>query len=153
MPSGLLVHVAGGGDSPPFSVELAPGDRVRFGRGAPGVPVDVRLDNPAVPRLAGEVEATEDFWRLSNFSGAQSLLVENPEGAGEYFRVAPRRVGAPVPFEFARVVLPARGPTAVSFQVYAPVTSTPSRPWAGRRPGRAPWRRSPWTRAPRTSWC
>ena len=33
-------------------------------------------------------------------------MVDNPEGAGEYLRVAPRRLGAPIPFEFARVVLP-----------------------------------------------
>lgn len=81
--------------------------------------VEITLADPAVPRLAGEITATEDHWQLSNFSTVHSYLVENPEGAGEYIRVAPRRLGAPVPFEFARVVLPTRGP-AQAFHVYAP---------------------------------
>ncbi|MFD2121958.1 hypothetical protein ACFSNO_24215 [Streptomyces cirratus] len=35
-------------------------------------------------------------------------------------RVPPRRAGAPIPFEFSRVVLPTRRDTTVSFQVFAP---------------------------------
>ncbi|MFJ3882360.1 serine/threonine protein kinase [Streptomyces sp. NPDC090077] len=112
--SGLVVHTEHGG------MELGPGEGVRFGRGAPGVPVGLVLDDPAVPRLAGEILATEDHWHLSNLGYGQSLLVENPEGAGEYFRVAPRRIGAPVPFEFARVVLPTRSPDGLVIHVYAP---------------------------------
>jgi hypothetical protein len=77
------------------------------------------LSDLSVPRLAGEVLAVEDHWRLTNFSTDRSILVENPEGAGEYFRVPPRRLAAPVPFEFSRVVLPTRG-EPVAFQVFAP---------------------------------
>jgi len=95
---------------------------LRFGRGAADLAVEIVLDDPAVPRLAGEVRAVEDHWQLSNFSAVHSYLVENPEGAGEYLRVAPRRLGAPVPFEFARVVLPALGEPRM-FQVYAPAHS------------------------------
>ncbi|MDX3640533.1 serine/threonine protein kinase [Streptomyces sp. MB09-02B] len=102
-----------------MTLRLGPGDVARFGRGSADVPVDVRLGDPAVSRLAGEIRVTEDHWQLSNFSATQSYLVENPEGAGEYLRVPPRRAGAPIPFEFARVVLPTRGST-VSFQVFAP---------------------------------
>ncbi|KQX77269.1 serine/threonine protein kinase [Streptomyces sp. Root1310] len=102
-----------------MSLRLGPGDVARFGRGSASVPVDLRMANPAVSRLAGEIRVTEDHWQLSNLSTNQTYLVENPEGAGEYFRVPPRRAGAPVPFEFARVLLPARG-AAVSFQVFAP---------------------------------
>ncbi|MDJ0344752.1 serine/threonine protein kinase [Streptomyces sp. H10-C2] len=98
--------------------ELGPGQSARFGRGVPGCPVEIALPDPAVPRLAGEIRAAADHWQLSNF-GTASYLVENPEGAGEYIRVAPRRIGAPIPFEFARVVLPAKGPGA-GFQVFAP---------------------------------
>ncbi|MFI5529936.1 serine/threonine protein kinase [Kitasatospora sp. NPDC051853] len=115
----VLVHVPEQRGRSPLTVELTPGQTARFGRGAPGCPVDIELDDPAVPRLAGELRATEDYWQLSNLSTGRSYLVENPEGAGEYFRVAPRRLRAPVPFEFARVVLPTRtGPLA--FQVFAP---------------------------------
>lgn len=103
----------------PVTLRLGPGDVARFGRGSADIPVEVRLGDPAVSRLAGEIRVTEDHWQLSNFSANQSYLVENPEGAGEYLRVPPRRAGAPIPFEFARVVLPTRGST-VSFQVFAP---------------------------------
>jgi serine/threonine-protein kinase len=77
------------------------------------------LADPAVPAVAGELMAAEDHWRLSNFSVDRSLLVENPEGAGEFFKVSPRRLAAPVPFEFARVVLPTQG-RPIAFQVFAP---------------------------------
>ncbi|MFE7650636.1 serine/threonine protein kinase [Streptomyces phaeoluteigriseus] len=123
--SGVLVHLPSEERteitpaSEPVSLRLGPGDVARFGRGSASVPVDLRLACPAVSRLAGEIRVTEDHWQLSNLSTSQTYLVENPEGAGEYFRVPPRRAGAPVPFEFARVVLPARG-AAVSFQVFAP---------------------------------
>ncbi|MER6961048.1 serine/threonine protein kinase [Streptomyces sp. NPDC000618] len=123
--SGVLVHLPSDGRvevtpvSEPVSLRLGPGDVARFGRGSASVPVDLRMANPAVSRLAGEIRVTEDHWQLSNLSANQTYLVENPEGAGEYFRVPPRRAGAPVPFEFARVLLPTRG-SAVSFQVFAP---------------------------------
>jgi len=115
----LLVHVPAIGRAAPQQLDLRPGQVARFGRGAPGHPVDVLLEDPAVPRLAGEIHAFEDYWRLSNFSTSRTLLVENPEGAGEYLRVRPRRLGAPVPFEFSRVVLPTKC-APVSFQVFAP---------------------------------
>ncbi|WP_268269154.1 serine/threonine protein kinase [Streptomyces sp. MNU76] len=110
---------ARGQGAAPVTLRLGPGDVARFGRGSADTPVEVRLGDPAVSRLAGEIRVAEDHWQLSNFSATQSYLVENPEGAGEYLRVPPRRAGAPIPFEFARVVLPTRGAT-VSFQVFAP---------------------------------
>ncbi|MGI5482634.1 serine/threonine protein kinase [Streptomyces lavendofoliae] len=103
----------------PVTLRLGAGGVARFGRGSASTPVELRLADPAVSRLAGEIRVTDDHWQLSNLSTGQTYLVENPEGAGEYFRVPPRRAGAPIPFEFARVVLPTRG-SAVSFQVFAP---------------------------------
>ncbi|OLT35451.1 serine/threonine protein kinase [Actinomadura sp. CNU-125] len=117
--SGVLVYLPSDSRRDPVRWELGPGESLRFGRGASGVPVDLRLDNPTVPRLAGELLAVEDHWRLSNFSDDRTYVVENPEGAGEYLRVPPRRASCPVPFEFSRVVFTTQGPTA-SFQVYAP---------------------------------
>ncbi|MFF5452248.1 serine/threonine protein kinase [Streptomyces sp. NPDC012950] len=126
--SGVVVHLpqgVGGADGDErrtgaVTLRLGPGEVARFGRGSPAVPVELRLADAAVSRLAGEIRVTDDHWQLTNHSTSHSYLVENPEGAGEYLRVPPRRVGAPVPFEFARVVLPARGETPVSFQVFAP---------------------------------
>jgi hypothetical protein len=115
----VLVHVREGGGRPAQSVALEPGEVARFGRGVPEFPVDVELSDPAVPRLAGEIVAVGNYWHLSNLSPDRSLLVENPEGAGEYVRIAPRRLSAPIPFEFSRVVLATRTGT-VDFQVYAP---------------------------------
>ncbi|MFE9727502.1 serine/threonine protein kinase [Streptomyces sp. NPDC005794] len=123
--SGIVVHLplrSGEGEpcGGPMTLRLGPGETARFGRGSAGAPVELRLDDAAISRLAGEIRVTDDHWQLSNHSTSQSYLVENPEGAGEYLRVPPRRAGAPIPFEFSRVVLPARGNTAVSFHVFAP---------------------------------
>ncbi|MGP4027400.1 hypothetical protein [Actinomadura sp. 3N407] len=117
--SGVLVYLPPDSRRGPVRLELAPGESLRFGRGARSLQIDLRLDNPTVPRLAGEILAVEDHWRLSNFSEDHTYVVENPEGAGEYLRIPPLRASCPVPFEFSRVVCSPREPTA-SFQVYAP---------------------------------
>ncbi|MET9395496.1 serine/threonine protein kinase [Streptomyces sp. NPDC006624] len=117
--SGILIHVPPAHGGEPTTLHLGPGETARFGRGTTAHPVELLLPDPAVSRFAGEIRVTEDHWRLSNYSTTHSYLVENPEGAGEYLRIAPRRSGAPIPFEFARVVLPTQGST-VSFQVFAP---------------------------------
>ncbi|MEV4443244.1 serine/threonine protein kinase [Streptomyces sp. NPDC049577] len=110
----------GGGDGgAPVTLRLEPGEVARFGRGSATTPVELRFADAAISRLAGEIRVTDDHWQLSNHSTTQSYLVENPEGAGEYLRVPPRRAGAPIPFEFARVVLPTRG-APIGFQVFAP---------------------------------
>lgn len=103
----------------PRLLRLGPGDTADFGRGAPDTPVPVTLDDPAVSRRAGQIVAAEDYWRLSNFSHSSTYVVENLEGAGEHVKVAPGRVGAPVPFEFSRVLLPGTDGEA-AFKVFAP---------------------------------
>ncbi|MGW1901209.1 serine/threonine protein kinase [Streptomyces hirsutus] len=110
----------GGGAGKPALLHLGPGDVVDFGRGpAVGGGVSITLADPGISRRAGQLEAAGDYWRLSNFSRSVSYVVENLEGAGEYITVAPGRLGAPVPFEFSRVVLPALTGTA-AFKVFAP---------------------------------
>lgn len=103
----------------PRLLRLGPGNTAEFGRGAPDASVPVTLDDPGVSRRAGQITAAEDYWRLSNFSRTATYVVENLEGAGEHVKVAPGRLGAPIPFEFSRVVLPARDAEA-SFKVFAP---------------------------------
>jgi hypothetical protein len=103
-------------------LQLGPGQRLRFGRGGPGLVVDLVLPDRAVSRLAGEITATGDHWSLTNYSRHHTYVVENPEGGGEFLKVPPRRLGAPVPFEISRVVLPARdGAGTALFQVFAPM--------------------------------
>ncbi|WP_327134544.1 serine/threonine protein kinase [Streptomyces sp. NBC_01343] len=125
--SGIVVHLprgSGGADGEPgggaVTLRLGPGEVARFGRGSSTTPVELRLADEAISRLAGEIRVTDDHWQLTNHSTTHTYLVENPEGAGEYLRVSPRRAGAPIPFEFSRVVLPTRRGTNVSFQVFAP---------------------------------
>ncbi|WP_424887312.1 serine/threonine protein kinase [Streptomyces sp. XH2] len=125
--SGVVIYLpqgtAGAGGEPhgdAVTLRLGPGEVARFGRGSATCPVELRLEDEAISRLAGEIRVTDDHWQLSNLSTTQSYLVENPEGAGEYLRVPPRRAGAPIPFEFSRVVLPTRRNTTVAFQVFAP---------------------------------
>ncbi|MFI5818404.1 FHA domain-containing protein [Streptomyces rishiriensis] len=117
----IVVPPAPGEDGPDDhasgQVRLAPGDRLAFGRSAHGN--DLRIAHEGVSRRAGEVAAQGAFWTLSNFSRGQTYVVENPEGAGEHIKVAPGRLDAPVPFEFARIVLPAAG-DLLTFEVWAP---------------------------------
>lgn len=81
--------------------------------------MQVALPDPGVSRHAGRITAAEDYWRLSNYSKHVTYVVENMEGAGEHIKVPPGRLGAPVPFEFSRVVLPSRD-GEVHFKVFAP---------------------------------
>jgi hypothetical protein len=100
-------------------VRLQPGEDATFGRGGPGRPVGLPVRHPGVPPLAGRVTAADGHWLLCNLSLDRTYLVENPEGAGEHVKVVPRRLGAPIPFELARVVLPA-DPAPAEFVVFAP---------------------------------
>lgn len=109
----------GAGRGKPRTLSLGPGQVATFGRGAPGSPVDIALPGKGVSRLAGRIEAAGDYWRVSNFSRAATYVVESLEGGGEYLKVAPGRLGAPVPFELSRVVLPLPGCFA-RFTVFAP---------------------------------
>ena len=116
----VVVQLPGGGDQGvPRLLELAPGQEATFGRGTDEHPVDIRLADTGVSRLAGRIRAVEDYWLVSNLSRSATYVVENPEGAGEFIKVAPRRLDMPVPFEFARVVLPVEK-AHVSFMVFAP---------------------------------
>ncbi len=116
----VLVQVPAPDGGPPSQVvHVRPGETLRFGRGAEDCEVDIPLDHDGVSRLAGEISAVEDYWLITNLSRDKTYVVDNPEGGGEYVTVAPRRVAAPVPFEFARVSLPmTEGP--VEFLVFAP---------------------------------
>ncbi|MBT2213840.1 FHA domain-containing protein [Actinomadura sp. NEAU-AAG7] len=109
---GIIVQREGG----PGSTEVAPGGELTFGRDPSA---GLTLADPAVSRVAGRVRAMDGYWLLSNLSRAATYVVENPEGAGEYLRARPRRLDMPVPFEFARVLIPA-GTGTVSFLVFAP---------------------------------
>ncbi|HEX3874590.1 MAG TPA: hypothetical protein VHW26_10630 [Solirubrobacteraceae bacterium] len=116
----ILVQVpAPDGVDPPQVVNVGPGETLRFGRGAPDCDVEVTLADTGVARLAGEITVVEDYWLISNLTSDKTYVVDNPEGAGEYLTISPRRLAAPVPFEFARVSLPVTdGP--VSFLVFSP---------------------------------
>ena len=110
--------------SPGSQHRLAPGESLTFGRTCPpqdehGTGRRLTIPHPGVFRNAGTITASSAFWTLSNLSTGQTYVVENPEGAGEYIKVAPGRVDAPVPFELARVVLPADG-ELLAFDVWAP---------------------------------
>ena len=123
----MLVEVVG--DSARV-ITLEPEQSVRFGRGAEDVLVEVTFGDASVPRLAGEIRAVEDHWCLSNFSRAQTYVVENPEGSGEYVKIGPGRLGAPIPFEISRLMLPTGG-TQVVMRVFAPQQARLDGPYRG----------------------
>jgi hypothetical protein len=101
---------------PAQPLELTPGDSVTFGRGRD---VDITVAGCCVPRMAGAVRACNDFWLISNYSSHATYVVQNPQGAGEFVKLAPRRLDMPVPFEFADVILPVAGEEP-AFRVLAP---------------------------------
>ncbi|QNP64843.1 FHA domain-containing protein [Streptomyces genisteinicus] len=116
----IVVPAAREAAAAPEQIRLGPGDRLRFGRSAAGTePLRLTIDHPGVSRTAGEITAAGTHWALSNFSRSSTYVVENPEGAGEHIKVAAGRIGAPVPFEFSRIVLPAAD-ELLSFDVWAP---------------------------------
>ena len=106
-------------DNPPTVRELAPGQAATFGRGSAQSPVDIALPDVAISRVAGRILAVEDHWLVSNLSVRNTYVIENPEGGGEFIKVAPRRLEMPVPFEFSRVVVPGADRSA-AFYVFAP---------------------------------
>lgn len=101
---------------------LTSGQSLSFGRTAVRPSSNgphLTIPHEGVSRDAGEIVAVDAHWMLSNLSGRQTYVVENPEGAGEHIKIAPGRLDAPIPFEFARVVLPA-GSDLLTFDVWAP---------------------------------
>ncbi|WP_344355549.1 FHA domain-containing protein [Streptomyces gobitricini] len=111
-----IIVVPPGCDGPAGQLRIAPGQSLTFGRAADN---DLVIEHSGVSRTAGTITAHHSFWILSNDSTSQTYVVENPEGAGEHVKVVPGRQDAPVPFEFARVVLPAAG-DLLGFEVWAP---------------------------------
>lgn len=116
---GVLVQLPQSAGAKPATLLVEPGRPVTFGRGHRDFPVDIRLPHTGVSRVAGQISATADYWLISNFSATGAYVVDNPQGGGEYLKVAPRRLDTPVPFEFARVIIPVDD-GSVDFFVYAP---------------------------------
>ncbi|MGW6914464.1 FHA domain-containing protein [Kitasatospora sp. NPDC054939] len=115
-----IIVVPGPTMAPAAQIRLAPGQSLRFGRGcAAGGDGQLNVPHSGVSRTAGEITATGTYWTLSNLSRSSTYVVENPEGAGEHIKIAPGRLGAPVPFEFSRIVLPA-GSELIGLDVWAP---------------------------------
>ncbi|MFG7945816.1 FHA domain-containing protein [Streptomyces cacaoi] len=111
-----IIVVPAGCRGPDEQIRMAPGESLTFGRdGGRGLVIP----HAGVSRNAGRITASGSFWTLANHTRDRTYVVENPEGAGEHMKVTPGRVDAPVPFEFARVVLPA-GDELVTFEVWAP---------------------------------
>ena len=100
-------------------VTLQPGESVTFGRQPGDDGHTLTLEQAGAPRRAGIITAVSDHWLLSNLSRDRTLLVDNPEGAGEHVKVAPRRIDAPIPFELARLLVPTEG-GSVKLVVFAP---------------------------------
>lgn len=100
-------------------LELAAGQEVTFGRGGRSGSAHLPFDDPAVSRLAGRIRAVEDYWTISNLSSRSTYIVENPEGGGEFVKVAPGRLDMPVPFEISRLVVPGKD-GQLSVMVFAP---------------------------------
>ncbi|MFB6887997.1 FHA domain-containing protein [Kitasatospora sp. NPDC056327] len=115
-----IIVVPGPGMVPAERLRLSPGETLRFGRAVTGdAAPGLGIPHGGVSRTAGEIGATGTYWTLSNLSRTSTYVVENPEGAGEHIKVAPGRLAAPVPFEFARLVLPAVS-ELLSLDVWAP---------------------------------
>lgn len=115
----LLVQPCAAGEITFCPIELEPGQEITFGRGPAAPRIDLILADPGVPRLAGRIRAVDDYWLVSNLSRKKTYVIENPEGGGEFIKLPPGRLDAPIPYEFSRVVLPT-GAAPVTFLVFAP---------------------------------
>lgn len=109
------------GRTPLATHHLEPGEVRTFGRGGRNRLVDIRLadGDRAVSRLAGEIDARGDHWRISNLSPTKSYVVENTERLAGFLQVPPRTQGMLVPFEISRVLVPG-GQGEHGFLVMAP---------------------------------
>ncbi|MFI6940425.1 FHA domain-containing protein [Streptomyces sp. NPDC050418] len=117
-----IIVVPGERSEPREQITLGPGDTLGFGRSphaGPDTDQWLTIPHPSVSRMAGLLTASSSFWSLSNLSATSTYVVDNPEGAGEHIKIAPGRLGAPMPFEFSRVVLPGTD-CLLSFDVWAP---------------------------------
>lgn len=54
----------------------------------------------------GRIDVMSDHWSMSNFTTTTTFVIENLEGGAELIKVAPRRIGAVIPFEMSRVLIP-----------------------------------------------
>ncbi|MGW5880426.1 winged helix-turn-helix domain-containing protein [Nocardiopsis terrae] len=107
-----------------------------FGRGGRNRRVDIRLadEDRAVSRVAGEIIARGDHWRISNLSPTKSYVVENTERLAGFLKVPPHTQGMLVPFETSRVLVPG-GRGEHGFLVMAPAAcSSVLVPGAGEDP-------------------
>ncbi|MFF4622723.1 hypothetical protein [Nonomuraea jabiensis] len=101
-------------------LELDEGASATFGRRVRGSLMDLQLsDDRGLSREAGCIRATGDHWVISNTSSGATYVVENPEGGGEFVKVAPGEREVPIGYGFARVVIPTLS-GLVSFLVWAP---------------------------------
>lgn len=101
-------------------VELGEGRYATFGRRVFGSRVDLPLsDDLGLSREGGTIRATGDHWVISNTSSGSTYVVENPEGGGEFVKIAAGEANVPIGYGFARVMVPALSGT-VSFLVWAP---------------------------------
>jgi hypothetical protein len=75
----------------------------------------------------GRVRAFGGFWFISNFSSTRSYVVANAEGAGEFIKILPGRLEAPIPFEISRVTLLSEDPSsAFLVMASAPLWAAPA---------------------------
>jgi hypothetical protein len=107
--AGVIVQYDVPGQIQQRIVTLRPGETVTFGHEPGDAGRTLTLEQTGVPRRAGVITAAMDHWLLTNLSHDRTLLVDNPEGAGEHVKVTPRRIDAPIPFEIARLLVPAGG--------------------------------------------
>lgn len=99
-------------------LELYEGQVLYFGFTV-GLKLSIDERNHSVDYPVGRIEAANGYWLLSNFSPVTTCVVESLENRSEFVKVSPTRRAAPIPFELARVVIPAnRG--FLGFNVLAP---------------------------------
>ncbi len=101
------------------ALNLWPGEQAMFGRGSDTRRVDVRLDRPGISRLAGRIEALDEYWILTNYASKAdaTYVVHNDEGRGEHFTIRPGE-RLPVPFTESRIELLDAESNVVEFKVF-----------------------------------
>jgi hypothetical protein len=114
----------------PEQWHLADGEVATFGVCRCGrCELDLRIRGAGLPAVSGQIEADEDFWRISNLSEDAPVIVVDMEDWYQYVVVDPGRRNVPVPFELSRIELAATpgGPEIAVFG-YEPRYAEEARP-------------------------
>lgn len=79
---------------------LGEGDQVTFGTCfCEGCDLDIVISKAKTSQVRGAITAFQDYWKLDNLDLTAELIARDVEDPRQHVRLAPGRLGVPIPFE------------------------------------------------------